>query len=169
MVQLSLRTLLRSQKAYLFGLIYWFRVDVYFLNFVPPGGVAEWSKAHAWKVCILQKSIGGSNPFPSAEQRRKPAQVTVRVSSFWPEPSFLERRGRMEKHGSSVATTGYLLCAEPFPLPGSRAQRVIPSPPQRKPPTTSCSGVFLIKNETNRKFQNNEYEAKHLFKIGFIP
>ncbi len=28
--------------------------------------VAEWSKAHAWKVCILHKGIEGSNPFLSA-------------------------------------------------------------------------------------------------------
>ena len=28
--------------------------------------VAEWSKAHAWKVCIPQKGIEGSNPFLSA-------------------------------------------------------------------------------------------------------
>src|SRR5690606_27224221 len=28
--------------------------------------VAEWSKAHAWKVCMLQKGIEGSNPFLSA-------------------------------------------------------------------------------------------------------
>jgi hypothetical protein len=29
--------------------------------------VAEWSKAHAWKVCIRQR-IEGSNPFLSAER-----------------------------------------------------------------------------------------------------
>lgn len=29
--------------------------------------VAEWSKAHAWKVCIPQKGIEGSNPFLSAK------------------------------------------------------------------------------------------------------
>jgi hypothetical protein len=28
--------------------------------------VAEWSKAHAWKVCIRQKRIEGSNPSCSA-------------------------------------------------------------------------------------------------------
>ena len=28
--------------------------------------MAEWSKAHAWKVCIRQKRIKGSNPFLSA-------------------------------------------------------------------------------------------------------
>ena len=28
--------------------------------------VAEWLKAHAWKVCIRQKRIEGSNPFLSA-------------------------------------------------------------------------------------------------------
>ena len=29
--------------------------------------MAEWSKAHAWKVCIRQKCIEGSNPFLSAK------------------------------------------------------------------------------------------------------
>ena len=29
------------------------------------GWVAEWFKAHAWKACIRQKRIGGSNPPPS--------------------------------------------------------------------------------------------------------
>ncbi len=28
--------------------------------------MAEWSKAHAWKVCIPHKGIKGSNPFLSA-------------------------------------------------------------------------------------------------------
>ena len=28
--------------------------------------MAEWSKAHAWKVCIRQKRIEGSNPSCSA-------------------------------------------------------------------------------------------------------
>jgi hypothetical protein len=30
--------------------------------------VAEWSKAHAWKVCIPLKGIEGSNPFLSAKE-----------------------------------------------------------------------------------------------------
>ena len=30
------------------------------------GELAEWSKAHAWKVCIPQKGIEGSNPSLSA-------------------------------------------------------------------------------------------------------
>ena len=30
------------------------------------GEMAEWFKAHAWKVCILQKGIAGSNPALSA-------------------------------------------------------------------------------------------------------
>ena len=32
---------------------------------LPAGEVAEWSKAHAWKVCIRQR-IEGSNPSLSA-------------------------------------------------------------------------------------------------------
>ena len=30
------------------------------------GEMAEWFKAHAWKACILQKGIEGSNPSLSA-------------------------------------------------------------------------------------------------------
>ena len=32
------------------------------------GGMSEWSKEHAWKVCIPQKGIKGSNPFSSAQR-----------------------------------------------------------------------------------------------------
>ena len=35
------------------------------------GEMAEWSKAHAWKVCIRQKRIKGSNPFLSATHPNK--------------------------------------------------------------------------------------------------
>lgn len=34
--------------------------------------MAEWLKAHAWKACIRQKRIGGSNPPLSAKNSRKP-------------------------------------------------------------------------------------------------
>ena len=36
---------------------------------LPAGEVAEWSKAHAWKVCIRQR-IEGSNPSFSAIQTK---------------------------------------------------------------------------------------------------
>ena len=35
------------------------------------GEVAEWSKAHAWKVCELQKGSAGSNPAFSANSNIK--------------------------------------------------------------------------------------------------
>jgi len=106
--------------------------------------MAEWSNAAVLKT-VVPRGTGGSNPSLSAEQRRKPAQATVRVFSFWPEPSFLERRGRMEKHGSSAATTGIILCAEPSPLSGSRAQRVIPLSPHGY-----CTKVY--QNAQNQRF-----------------
>ena len=31
------------------------------------GEMLEWLKRHAWKACIRQKRIGGSNPPPSAK------------------------------------------------------------------------------------------------------
>ncbi len=34
--------------------------------FAPIGEMAEWSKAHAWKVCNRQKRFMGSNPILSA-------------------------------------------------------------------------------------------------------
>ena len=34
------------------------------------GRVAEWLKAHAWKVCLGQKPNVGSNPTPSVANRR---------------------------------------------------------------------------------------------------
>ena len=39
--------------------------------FAPFGEVAEWSKAHAWKVCI-RKRIEGSNPSLSANNVKRP-------------------------------------------------------------------------------------------------
>ena len=35
------------------------------------GEVSEWSKEHAWKVCILLKGIEGSNPSLSAKFNMK--------------------------------------------------------------------------------------------------
>ena len=35
-----------------------------------PGVVLEWLKRHAWKACIRQKRIGGSNPPHSAKQMK---------------------------------------------------------------------------------------------------
>ena len=37
------------------------------------GEVSEWLKEHAWKVCIGQKPIGGSNPPLSAKPNQSPA------------------------------------------------------------------------------------------------
>lgn len=36
------------------------------INHLIFGEMAEWSKAHAWKVCILRTSIESSNLSPSA-------------------------------------------------------------------------------------------------------
>ena len=37
----------------------------------PLGEMLEWLKRHAWKACIRQKCIRGSNPRLSAEQKLK--------------------------------------------------------------------------------------------------
>jgi hypothetical protein len=41
---------------------------LYFCKLVKSGEVSEWSKEHAWKVCIRQKRIEGSNPSLSASK-----------------------------------------------------------------------------------------------------
>ena len=45
----------------------------FFLNIFNKGEMLEWLKRHAWKACIRQKRIGGSNPPYSAG---KPLQKT---------------------------------------------------------------------------------------------
>ena len=37
----------------------------------PLGEMLEWLKRHAWKACIRQKRITGSNPVLSAKKREK--------------------------------------------------------------------------------------------------
>ena len=42
------------------------------------GEMLEWLKRHAWKACILQKGIRGSNPRLSAEHSGQKELVTNR-------------------------------------------------------------------------------------------
>ena len=44
--------------------------------------MAEWSKAHAWKVCVLQKGTGGSNPSLSAESLRQKATKVRQILQY---------------------------------------------------------------------------------------
>ena len=37
----------------------------------PEGEMLEWLKRHAWKACIRQKRIRGSNPRLSAEMKER--------------------------------------------------------------------------------------------------
>ena len=44
--------------------------------------MSEWSKEHAWKVCVLQKGTKGSNPFLSAFIKKidgDDAKITTRL------------------------------------------------------------------------------------------
>ena len=43
----------------------------------PLGEMLEWLKRHAWKACIRQKCIRGSNPRLSAEQKLKREVNTI--------------------------------------------------------------------------------------------
>ena len=54
--------------------------------------MAEWSKAHAWKVCIPQKGIQGSNPCLSAKQNPPNRPLKAAQESAKPvETSLLDR------------------------------------------------------------------------------
>ena len=46
---------------------------------LPAGEMAEWLKAHAWKACMLQKGIEGSNPSLSASPHLS------EVVAVWPK------------------------------------------------------------------------------------
>ena len=46
------------------------------------GKVLEWLKRHAWKACIRQKRIRGSNPLLSATDRCKEFIVNILNNSI---------------------------------------------------------------------------------------
>jgi hypothetical protein len=48
-----------------------FRCRTVFLQPLKIGDLSEWLKEHAWKVCIPQKGIEGSNPSVSADRHLK--------------------------------------------------------------------------------------------------
>lgn len=45
--------------------------------------MSEWSKEHAWKVCIPQKGIKGSNPFSSAIEPKNDAPAKRGCTDEW--------------------------------------------------------------------------------------
>jgi hypothetical protein len=52
---------------------------------VPFREVSEWSKEHAWKVCMAQKVIVGSNPILSAKSpvfNKKTGLLLFQIMSF---------------------------------------------------------------------------------------
>jgi hypothetical protein len=53
------------------------RVGTNVLILQTQGEVSEWLKEHAWKVCIGQKPIAGSNPALSAKVIQKPGNSRV--------------------------------------------------------------------------------------------
>ena len=69
---------------------------------VPFGEMLEWLKRHAWKACVLQKGIKGSNPFLSANPMKEADHPVgflriraVRKASFPSSPGSQKRRGAM--------------------------------------------------------------------------
>ena len=60
-----------AQVRFFVGYIITFAIQILY------GEVSEWSKEHAWKVCIRQKCIEGSNPSLSANRIKKPADPMI--------------------------------------------------------------------------------------------
>ena len=56
----------RLSWCWMFNIRYWILRNYFTFAIQFPGEVSEWSKEHAWKVCIRQKCIEGSNPSLSA-------------------------------------------------------------------------------------------------------
>ena len=54
--------------------------------------MAEWSKAHAWKVCIPQKGIAGSNPALSAgvQRSRKSLGTNTKLRRVYEEVTYVQ-------------------------------------------------------------------------------
>ena len=52
------------------------RIGVYISLKKKKGKVLEWLKRHAWKACIRQKRIGGSNPPLSAVIPKDPLKIS---------------------------------------------------------------------------------------------
>ena len=50
--------------------------------------MAEWSKAHAWKVCVPHKGTKGSNPFLSAGSLQQEAVKDKVIPSISISSSF---------------------------------------------------------------------------------
>ena len=79
------------------------------------GRVAEWFKAHAWKVCVRRKRTVGSNPTPSVEvpeRTRVAARTGLTVTC---------RRGRRAGQGA----------LHPWELAGRRLHDAPPRTPSR--------------------------------------
>ena len=55
-----------------------------FLRDRPEGVMLEWLKRHAWKACIRQKRIGGSNP-PLSATNAENQQIAKQTPSFTPK------------------------------------------------------------------------------------
>jgi hypothetical protein len=66
--------------------------------------VAEWSKAHAWKVCIPLKGIEGSNPFLSAKEN---PQRKLRVFCFSTRQKLAFESFEKQKNNKRLACVGF--------------------------------------------------------------
>jgi hypothetical protein len=70
--------------------------------------VAEWSKAHAWKVCIPLKGIEGSNPFLSAKEN---PQRKLRFFCFSTPQKLAFERFEKQKNKRAQLFLGFYACS----------------------------------------------------------
>ena len=144
LLQTSLRgemTIWDSQKIRIFASVktWWAKSNQSFSQSViqsifDPGEVSEWSKEHAWKVCMRQKCILGSNPSLSAI--KKPLRSGFII--------FEENRKLVfrffEKIIKEARSAWFFNCRSP--LKGSWAKRVIPPTPPLTPPQIREGKIF---------------------------
>ena len=100
--------------------------------------VSEWLKEPAWKACICQKCIEGSNPFLSATQCPESGHFLFNESVRAAYKRVKQKNEQCDE-GAGIGLT---------PPPGSRAKRVLPSSLQ---PTTQnpcrirlCEGFLFL-------------------------
>lgn len=78
--------------------------------------MSEWPKEHAWKVCIPQKGIKGSNPFLSASVAVEYAATKRRDARVVERDGLENRFTRKCNEGSNPPLSARLFCSQFYQL-----------------------------------------------------
>ena len=96
------------------------RVGTNVLILQTQGEVSEWLKEHAWKVCIGQKPIAGSNPALSAKPK------SPEFGAFFVSGSLsVAQAKRYEKRTGRRRSRAFGFEATPSGITSERSERVI--------------------------------------------